>query len=118
MNAIDLINIAKELYYPFMFFIAILAAWGVIAYFKATNTKAKTSAVEDTNKTLNELIEAQDKKINAQNDEIQTLKTKVDNLEKQLEHSKVLEELVSASLDNYFITHPDAPLQLSRKLKK
>jgi 6-phosphogluconate dehydrogenase len=96
-------------------FFDIIATGGLVIagliYWRSQSTKAKNIAEKDLNDTLNELLEARDKKIKdleelaiAQGKEIDQMKETIEILSSK---KTDLEALVILALKDYFSTHPE-----------
>ncbi len=82
-----------------------------LIYWKSQSTKANSIAEKDLNETLNELLEARDKKIKDLAELVQEQGKEIEQMKQTIEilSSKKtdLEALVILALKDYFSTHPN-----------
>lgn len=107
--------------------IDIIATGGLLIagliYWRSQSTKAKSIAEQDLNDTLNELLQARDKKIKDLEDLVQEQGKEIEQMKETIEilSSKKtdLEALVILALKDYFSTHPEvAQAQQEKKYTK
>ncbi len=106
-----ILNLSKNLYYPFMFFVAIVAAYGAVKYGKGIISKQTNEANAASNKILRDLLEDQKKEIDALRQEVNQLKAKV-------EHYKSLEDIMHEALVEHFKNNPKIAKALIKSYSK
>lgn len=107
------------------YLIGIIISIGIIifalGYFRSQSNKANTSAQQNLNVTLNELLSARDKKIadleetvKEQGHQIAMLMSQVEILQTQ---KSDMEILIKTALKEHFASHPAIALELQGKIK-
>lgn len=112
-----IINIAKELYYPFMFFVAIIGAYGLFKYGKSAISKQTNDANAQSNSILRSLIDDQRKEIDALKITVAHQTLQIEQLQGQVQTNAEIRLLVAEALKTYFTENPDKAKELIRKVK-
>lgn len=114
-------NPIQEIYYPFMFFLAIVAAWGVIWYVRSYSKKQTLDASTQANNILDGLVKAQKQEIEKLKADYVELKQRTSELEEKVELLTVQKgdyrDILVDGAQKYFTENPKMAATLLKEKK-